>query len=177
MKPTAAPAAQRRLIPTLARPRQCAVNEFEFQELNQTDAEAILRWRYEPPLDFYNVNPESLAALLDPGNGYFAAFSGGELVGFCCFGPDAQVASGPYDTAALDIGGGLRPDLTGRGIGRPFLKAILGLAQQYAPGQALRATVAAFNIGAIRTVKSVGFLEVARFRRPTDGIEFVMLLH
>ena len=143
--------------------------------MRQVGAQAILKWRYEPPLDFYNAKPESLASLLDPRNCYFAAFSGEEVVGFCCFGPDARVEGGYYSDTALDVGAGLRPDLTGCGNGRSFVAAIVSFADQYTLGRPLRATVAGFNTRAIRTVESVGFAEVGRFQRPTDSMEFVML--
>ena len=39
-----------------------------------------------------------------------------QLIGFCCFGPDARVTGFAYDEDSLDIGAGLRPDLTGRGL-------------------------------------------------------------
>ena len=82
---------------------------------------------------------------------------------------------GHYSETALDVGAGLRPDLTGCGAGRSFVAAIVAFAGQYALGRPLRATVAGFNVRSIRTVESVGFAEVGRFRRPTDSMEFVML--
>jgi hypothetical protein len=44
--------------------------------------------------------------------------SAGEVgqIGFCCFGPDAQLRGGDYHEPALDVGLGLRPDLVGKGL-------------------------------------------------------------
>jgi len=36
-----------------------------------------------------------------------------EMIAFRCFGPEARVLGGAYFEDALDMGGGLRPDLTG----------------------------------------------------------------
>ncbi len=148
---------------------------FEFRALKRGDAECIVSWRYEAPFDFYNPAPETVELMLDARNGYFAAFEGGHLVGFCCVGPDARVSGGEYSKAALDIGAGLRPDMTGKGIGRAFLTAAVTFSQNYSLDRPLRATVAAFNARALRAVQGVGFFEVARFQRPVDGVEFVIL--
>jgi RimJ/RimL family protein N-acetyltransferase len=147
---------------------------FEFRPLKRADAECIVGWRYETPFDFYNPALEAVEPMLDARSGYFAAFKDGLLVGFCCFGPDAQVAGGAYGKAALDIGAGLRPDMTGQGIGRAFLTAVVTFSQKYSSERPLRATVAAFNARAISVVRSVGFTEVTHFRRPVDGVEFVI---
>jgi RimJ/RimL family protein N-acetyltransferase len=148
---------------------------FEFRPLKRAEAVCIVNWRYETPYDFYNPAAEALEPMLDARHGYFAAFKDGQLVGFCCFGPDAQVAGGEYGKVALDIGAGLRPDMTGQGIGRAFLTAVVTFSRECSLDRPLRATVAAFNARAIRVVQSVGFTEVTRFRRPLGGVEFVIL--
>ena len=77
----------------------------------------VLSWRYPAPYDYYDVTDGDLDYYLDPANGFFAVLSGREFIGFRSFGPDGQVPGGTYDDSALDTGGGLRPDLTGRGLG------------------------------------------------------------
>ena len=152
---------------------------FDLQPLDPPSALAILAWRYERPYDLYDGSPEdpaALAALLDPANRYHAAFAEGALAGFCCFGPDARVPGGGYDDDDVDVGAGLRPDLTGRGSGAAFLRDVVALGERLAGGARLRATVAAFNRRAQRACARVGFAEVARFRRPGDGAEFAILL-
>lgn len=64
--------------------------------------------------------------MLDPERrqSYYAALSKDELVGFFSFGAEAQVPGGDYDNAkALDIGLGMRPDLTGKSLGLGFVEA------------------------------------------------------
>src|SRR5207302_6754773 len=98
--------------------------------MTETTARAIVEWQYEPPYDIYDVDPEeresTVRSILDPAKCYFAAWSRDDLVGFACFGSDAQVPGGDYcGVGILDVGLGLRPDLTGKGIGRSFVEAII----------------------------------------------------
>src|SRR4051794_29691231 len=94
--------------------------EFVIRPMNAADARAIAAWRYPEPYAFYNsdADPADLAELLDPvqwGRRYFAADDvAGELVGLFVF----KLADG-----VAEIGLGLRPDLTGRGLGRGFVEA------------------------------------------------------
>jgi ribosomal-protein-alanine N-acetyltransferase len=79
-----------------------------------------------PPYDVYDmvgVNPEEL---LESAAGAHAVMAGDRLIGFPSFGPDGQVPGWDYDDSALDTGGGLRPELTGLGLGRFVIAA--GLA-------------------------------------------------
>ena len=160
-----------------------------FTPLSEADAEEILRWRYTGELAVYGFDtPDPVARaeekrdLLDPANGYHAARSAaGGLVGFCCFGPDAQVPGGDYEEPALDVGLGLRPDLVGQGLGLPFVEAILDFARRAASPPRFRLTVAAFNRRAARVYERAGFEPVARFeRRAPDGqrigAEFIVMV-
>jgi RimJ/RimL family protein N-acetyltransferase len=115
--------------------------------------------------------------LTNPANHYYSITDkDGELVAYCCFGPEGRVPGGTYDSTALDVGMGLRPDLTGQGRGSQFLHAIAEFAhQRYAP-TAFRVTVAAFNSRALRLCRRAGFREVQRFNRERDGLRFVILV-
>lgn len=150
-----------------------------FRPLSERDANALLGWHYDGPYSRYNSRPEDLPGLLDPANAYFAVVSPeDDLLGFCCFGPDARVNGGAYlDEGAVDVGGGLRPDLTGKGLGISFLRAILDFARQRFPAAAYRVTIAAFNRRAIRMCQWDGFEETGRFTAGSadDPREFVIL--
>ncbi len=146
-------------------------------------ARAFLSWRYEEPYALYNSDPgsfeEDLEEYLDPANGYFSILDErGELLGSCCLGQGGQVRGGVYeDPSALDVGIGLRPDLTGKGTGTRVLEAILAFAQErYAPTE-FRATVAAFNERSLRVCEKAGFRRDRTFvRRDASGEqEFVQL--
>lgn len=114
--------------------------------------------------------------LLQPELGYHAVMSGDRLIGFRSFGSDGQVPGWDYDDSALDTGGGLRPELTGQGLGRSAIAAGLAFGrEQFAPA-AFRVTVASFNARALRTVKSLGFERIDSFRASRDGRKFEVLV-
>ena len=151
-----------------------------FHPMDEASACEMCTWRYEPPYDFYNPRPEGVDArvrhLLDPGNAYYAITDNdGTLVGYCCLGADAQVPGGTYEEAALDIGLGMRPALTGQGHGDGFFAAIVDFALLALAPRRLRVTVAAFNLRAMRVYEKAGFKPVESFGRSGDGVEFVIM--
>ncbi len=155
---------------------------FTLKPITPCDARAISRWRYGGPYSIYDGDPTSVDALLEPRLSYHSVYDEhGDLVGYFCFGEDARVAAGRrlgvYEIEpAIDIGLGMRPDLTGRGLGEAFLLAGLRFAREtYAP-QAFRLTVATFNRRAIRVYERAGFEPVETFGAPTRGAERKWLL-
>jgi len=138
-------------------------------------AAEIVTWRYPPPYDFYDMTEEDAAVLARTDAGFFALTGQRELIGFRSFGADGQVPGGTYDSAALDTGGGLRPDLTGKGLGREAIRTGLAFGRdQFAPA-AFRVTIATFNVRARRVVVSLGFGHVASFHATTDGRSYEIL--
>ena len=139
-------------------------------------AAGIVTWRYSPPYDCYDMTGVKPEFLLDPENGYYALLEADELIGYRLFGPDGQVPGGRYDSSALDTGGGLRPDLTGRGLGRQAVATGLAFGRErFAPG-AFRVTVAGFNVRAQRVMRAAGFRYLETFAAATDGREYQILL-
>ncbi len=136
----------------------------------------ILSWRYPAPYDYYNVVDGDPGYYLDPANGVFAVLSGGELIGFRSFGPDGRVPGGAYDDSALDTGGGLRPELTGRGLGRSVIAAGLEFGRQRFAPEAFRVTVASFNTRALRVVTSLGFQRASSFTATAGERRFEILV-
>ncbi len=158
---------------------------YKLRPLTEQDARALLAWRYESPYDFYNAYPESidedLRELLDPELAYHAILdTTGGLVAFCCYGADARVPGGDYRLSALDVGWGIRPDLTGKGNGLGVVNAILDHGRiLYAP-PAFRATVAVWNVRSQRVCERSGFQVVQHFLHPApwneQGREWVLLV-
>ena len=143
------------------------------------NASEIITWRYDPPYDLYNLSPEDITGLLLPANRYHAVLDErSKLIGYCCFGPDAQVPGGDYhpgEPIILDIGVGLHPDLTGRGYGKEFVTAILAFATKvYAP-KIFRVTVAAFNQRSLSVFRSLGFRITHSFTRDLVELDFLQL--
>ena len=141
----------------------------------------ILTWRYPAPYDCYDVVDGDPGYYLNPANGFFAVLGNGEFIGFRSFGPDGQVLGGVYDDpvpdhTVLDTGGGLRPELTGRGLGRSVIAAGLEFGRQRFAPDAFRVTVATFNTRALRVVTSLGFRAVSSFAATRDGRRFEILV-
>ncbi len=145
-------------------------------------ARAILHWQYPEPYALYNLKAENEAeevrCFLDPRNDYNTLQDdANQLVGFCCFGQEARVPGGDYSEEALDIGLGMRPDLTGQGLGSTFLAAILAFAEQEFAPKRWRATIATFNGRSMRVFAKAGFQPVQTFlSRSETPREFVVMV-
>jgi RimJ/RimL family protein N-acetyltransferase len=132
----------------------------------------VAAWRHPPPYDTYDVLLEEHANLVNPDYRYHAVMDGDELVGYCCFGEDAQVPGGTYRDGELEIGWGMRPDLMGQGRGREFTAAIVGYAERTYRPRALGLTIAEFNRRSQAVAEDHGFtLDGPRFAGP-DGMVF-----
>jgi len=152
--------------------------ELTIVPLNLSAARQVAGWRYPPPYDVYDIGEEplALATMIRPGAGYHAILAGEELVGFCCFGEEARVPGGDYSAPAVDVGLGVRPDLTGRGQGRHVFDAVTLFAERAFRPPALRLTVAAFNKRAIRLYQNAGFRETERFAATFSGRPFLIMV-
>ncbi len=111
---------------------------------DETQAQ-LAGWRYPPPYDFYDGDAEPV---LNPERFFEARDEQDDLIGFYYFEPK------PPD---LDYGLGLRPDLTGHGLGIDFFLAGLAFARdRYRPDRVFL-HVAAFNKRACRVYERAGF--------------------
>lgn len=145
---------------------------YRLYQMDALDAREVTGWRYDPPYDFYDgdADPEDLAELRDAArrrNVYFSVRDEkGRLVGFFQFETEGD---------AVDVGLGLRPDLTGRGLGSGFLFSGLEFARRrFAPARFTLA-VAAFNERAITVYERAGFRRDGVFRHETNGGEHEFL--
>lgn len=149
---------------------------FVLKPITADDAQAISRWRYGGPYSVYDGDPTSVESLLEPRFRYHSVYDErGELAGYFCFGEDARVSTGRrlgiYEREpALDVGLGMSPNLTGRGLGEDFVRAGLRFAKETYSPPAFRLTVATFNRRAISVYERVGFEAVETFGAPArDG--------
>ena len=110
-------------------------------------------WRYEAPYDFYDGDQEPV---LNPERFFAALGEDGTLVGYYYF---------EEKSAGLEIGLGLRPDLTGRGLGGEFLEHGLEFARRSLGATKIILNVAAFNERAIKVYEQAGFRETGRHVR------------
>jgi ribosomal-protein-alanine N-acetyltransferase len=143
-----------------------------FRTMTEDDAAAISTWRYPPPYDFYDpgADEDDLNELLDPvrreAEYSTAVDDSGDIIGF------AQLTR---DGDSVEIGLGLRPDLTGRGLGGDFVKAVLQLARDRHAPRRITLAVAEFNHRAITVYERAGFVAVRRYRHHTNGREWDFL--
>jgi ribosomal-protein-alanine N-acetyltransferase len=150
---------------------------FTFHPIDETTARVVLAWRYPPPYEVYNEEPERVEEvvheMLKANYHYYRMAEGSdELVAYCCFGPDARVAGGDYSDQAVDIGLMVRPDLTGRRRGQHFAATVLEFAQRTFPQRRWRVTIAKFNLRAQRVWQNLGFHRVQTFARRGDRMAF-----
>ncbi|HEU4487965.1 MAG TPA: GNAT family protein [Actinomycetota bacterium] len=139
--------------------------------MQAADADAVAAWRYEPPYDFYDTaaDPSSLMEVLDAsrwGDTYFSVCSGpeagpSELVGF--------LGLTPLRSGELEIGLGLRPDLTGRGLGLTFVEACLDFARSRFDSRSFVLHVATFNQRARTVYQRAGFVPQETSYRHLSG--------
>jgi ribosomal-protein-alanine N-acetyltransferase len=143
-----------------------ALGRVVITSMSQDEAEKIAQWRYEAPYDFYDADADhrDLAELLDPlqrGDNYFSAHNAAdELIGYFGFVCVERI---------VGIGLALRPDLTGRGLGQPFLEAGLDFARERLSARAFKLAVAAFNERAITVYERAGFVRTRAFEDETNG--------
>ena len=153
--------------------------DISFEPLTSRQAEEIASWRYEEPYHVYDYRDQPaddvIRYLSDPACCIYAVLREWELIGFRSFGADGTVPGGTYDEDYLDIGGGLRPDLTGQGLGEKILKSGIEFGAKKFGTNRFRVTVAEFNERALKVCKRVGFAEHSRFSRG-DGVCFIILV-
>jgi len=142
------------------------IGQIGISRMTQAEAEEIAEWSYEPPYDFYDVDADQrdMAELLDSagrGDRYYSAHNAArELIGYF----ELRNAAG-----VVVVGLGLRPDLTGRGLGRSFLGAGLDFArEQFGPNR-FTLSVAEFNARAITVYERAGFVTTRSFMHETNG--------
>lgn len=144
-----------------------------FAVLTQQQAETIAyTWHYEGDYAFYDMeaDKDDLAEFIDAeqrGRSVFAITSDTELVGFVSVTrPDAET---------IDIGLGMKPNLTGNGSGRAFVTSILDFVKTTYSPHRITLSVAAFNVRAIRVYEACGFKQTGSFQQPTNGSTFTFI--
>ena len=134
--------------------------------MSPREAVVVAAWQYEPPYSFYDwtADADDLAELLGEetreGKYFSAVGADEELVGWFAF---------TYERDCVGVGLGLRPDLTGRGLGLAYLQAGLAFATQRFTPRRFRLSVATFNERAIRVYERAGFAPLRTFDHATNG--------
>jgi [ribosomal protein S18]-alanine N-acetyltransferase len=96
--------------------------------MRQEDAEAVARWHYPAPFSFYDWETDDLSELLDPklrADDFVPVDDDdGSLVGYFHYKPPHR--------PSLEIGLGMHPDWTGRGLGPKLCRGGLDYARRRA---------------------------------------------
>ncbi|WP_019413023.1 GNAT family N-acetyltransferase [Paenisporosarcina sp. TG20] len=146
---------------------------FTFEVMTQNHAQDIAHnWHYQGKFSYYNMesDKEDLVEFLDPdkrGHSNFIVVNDNELIGFFSFNKVAD--------NTIDLGLGMRPDLTSKGKGLEFLKAGLAFAKSTYKPEYITLSVVTFNQRAIKVYKKIGFVEGDTFIQDTNGGSFEFL--
>lgn len=136
------------------------------------EAREVYSWRYEGAYSFYDLsrNPEDFEEMVSPEGRekFYAAFdAGGALSGFLSFMDEGD--------GELTAGLGLRPDLTGLGLGEAFVRSGLEFGRDRLGAGRFRLSVATFNRRAIRVYERAGFRAGNVFTQTSGGEEHEFL--
>ena len=146
--------------------------DYIFKEMTQEQAEEIAStWHYEGEYSFYDISADEddLAEFLNPekrAGSYYIVKQNDEELGFFSFAVEAD---------SVDIGLGMKPELTGRGNGLEFTKVGVEYAVLKYNPQEITLSVATFNERAIKVYKKAGFTPVSTFMQDTNGSRFEFL--
>ena len=140
---------------------------FSIRSMKPEDANVIATWHYPEAYSFYDItaDEEDCKEFLDfnhwEKDSKYAVFDAQDsLIGFFEFTLD-------HDT--VDIGLGLRPDITGKGLGMEFVQAGMNFAKDKFSPKQFRLVVATFNQRAIKVYERIGFIESKVFMNHTNG--------
>lgn len=144
--------------------------------LTQANADQIARkWHYNGQYSFYDMenDPEDLEEIITPklrGNKYYQVLNDkDELVGYFCLERLSE--------EKVEVGLGLRPDLTGQGLGLNFVKGIEEFIQNNFNYRITVLSVASFNKRAIKVYQGARFkIMGSKMQKSNDGVyEFLNL--
>ena len=145
---------------------------YRFRRMSDEEATQISGWHYEPPYDFYDATSDAddLQELLNPKrrkDTYFSVFDqDGGLVGFFQY---------ERKNKTVEVGLGMRPDLTGQGLGLEYLLAGLKFAGERFSPDRFKLSVATFNERAIVVYERAGFRRGNEYMHSTNGGEYLFL--
>ncbi|OOC62560.1 GNAT family N-acetyltransferase [Paenibacillus ihbetae] len=157
------------------------MSSFQFLKMTEQYAALIAGWTYEEPYSLYSMEGLDDISELMNGDYYYALDDTHELVGYICTGNSARVPGGyPIgiynDEQYIDLGLGLKPELTGKGFGEKFLFSSLQFIKEEYDKSDVQLVVAAFNERAIKVYERVGFIKGQSFKSKVSGQEIDFLV-
>lgn len=141
---------------------------FDIERLDQPSAYSIANeWKYPDVYSFYDMtsDPEDYEEIMDPllrAENYFQVLKDDRLFGFFV------VEKNP-DHNVMNMGLGIRPELTGKGLGQAFVSEIITYIHKNYSVKTLRLGVAAFNKRAQKVYEKIGFKQTKMYDQETNG--------
>jgi ribosomal-protein-alanine N-acetyltransferase len=144
------------------------------KKMNQIEAEDIANnWKYEGVYSFYDMTEdvEDYEEIISPtlrGDRYFSVIEDEKLIGFFCV---------EQDNNDIEIGLGLKPELTDKGSGLGFVKTILEFVSCNYKFESVILSIADFNKRAIIVYERAGFVATKKIKVNTNGgvYDFVVM--
>jgi Acetyltransferases, including N-acetylases of ribosomal proteins len=137
------------------------------EKLSQENAVIIANsWKYSDQYSFYDMTADiddynEFVNEHIRGNNYFQYMSEDELLGFFCL----EIIDN-----AIILGLGLRPDLTGQGYGKDFMKIIEQyIISHFTTIDEIKLSVATFNHRAIKLYEKCGYIKTEQSLVETNG--------
>jgi len=144
--------------------------QFTFTLMTEDDARSIQAWHYEEPYTTYNMTsdeePNAIEEMLDQRSPHYAVRNEqNSLIGFYAYGTSAHIEDpikpGLFvEDRMVTIGLGMRPDITGRGLGLAFVNTGLAFARKEFAPKRFRLYVFAWNERAVRVYERAGFQRI-----------------
>jgi ribosomal-protein-alanine N-acetyltransferase len=149
--------------------------KYIFAPMNEKYAHVIVSsWHYDGIYSFYDMagDEDDLRIFMDAENWQNITRAvlneNGELVGWASF----YTENGEFWLSL-----GLRPDLTGRGLGEGFVKECVrhAISRYELPEHNIKLAVAAFNQRAIKVYQKIGFTQTKKTIRdtPIGKVDFI----
>jgi RimJ/RimL family protein N-acetyltransferase len=123
------------------------------RQLTIEDGMDIAMWHYPGAWAVYDALEAPRAD-----EGYWAVSDAGDhLVGFCCLGDAARPVGLEYEPGTLDVAIGMRPELTGQGLGPELARVAVDYARGVSDGRRLRCAVPQWNERGLEAARAAGF--------------------
>lgn len=141
--------------------------EFKFKKPTEIDAKDIAIWKYEGEYSFYDNDKteakQEWAINIHKNDNAFVIYNEkDELVGNCSF---------DVEDDKFTLGVQMRPNLTGKGTGTQFVKAILDFGKSTYKFNEIQLLVAKFNERAMKIYEKLGFKKTEEFIWNVNGEE------
>jgi ribosomal-protein-alanine N-acetyltransferase len=144
---------------------------YKFIEMNNQYSKEIIDWHYDGNYSFYDMraDQEDLEEFMDSSNWpnkYFAVVDkNDELTGFFSFS---------FSNGKMSIGLGMKPSLTGIGLGEEFINMgiMFGIKHFSYTNDYITLDVASFNKRAIKVYERIGFKVIDYYNQNTNGGEY-----